>query len=217
MKREIPPSAIWRTMRSFCSKSRARVFPERASGGTANTPSSDCCIFFSFGVPLSGTLQIPFASRWLRELTSRTLQLDHETLTANEGDLNHLLRKASPIASVLLVACAATIVAQSAKPKRINQAIELLAEGQPIYYTGSHSGTTGTYEQGMKDAQTYADYISYDMEHAPFDVKGLQEYMRGLVAGGPDRSGHRTPAVIVNVPVNGMDAAGVPAKAWMFN
>jgi 4-hydroxy-2-oxoheptanedioate aldolase len=126
-------------------------------------------------------------------------------------------------ASVLLAAVSATIVAQNpaqnqaAKPKRINQAIELLAAGQPIYYTGSHSGTTGTYEQGVKDAQTFADYISYDMEHAPFDVKGLQEYMRGLVAGGPDRSGHRTPAVIVNVPVNGMDAAAVHANAWMFN
>jgi 4-hydroxy-2-oxoheptanedioate aldolase len=123
-------------------------------------------------------------------------------------------------ATVILGAVTVTIVAQTAqtaKPKRINQAIELLAEGQPIYYTGSHSGTTGTYEQGVKDAQTYADYISYDMEHAPFDVKGLQDYMRGLVAGGPSRSGHRTPAVIVNVPVNGMDAEAVHANAWMFN
>jgi hypothetical protein len=118
--------------------------------------------------------------------------------------------------TVLLASVTVAIVAQTAqtaKPKRINQAIELLAEGQPIYYTGSHSGTTGTYEQGVKDAQTYADYISYDMEHAPFDVKGLQEYMRGLVAGGPSRSGHRTPAVIVNVPVNGMDAEAVHANA----
>ena len=123
--------------------------------------------------------------------------------------------------SWVLVFVSALIVtatlAQTAKQKRINQAIELLAEGQPIYYAGSHSGTNGTYEQGVKDAQTYADYISYDMEHAPFDVKGLQEYMRGLVAGGPDRSGHRTPAVIVNVPVNGMDAEAVHANAWMFN
>jgi 4-hydroxy-2-oxoheptanedioate aldolase len=118
---------------------------------------------------------------------------------------------------VLVVASALTADAQAPKPKRINQAIELLAQGQPIYYTGSHSGTTGTYEQGVKDAQTYADYISYDMEHAPYDIKGLQEYMRGLVAGGPDRSGHRTPAVIVNVPVNGMDEAAVHANAWMFN
>jgi 4-hydroxy-2-oxoheptanedioate aldolase len=121
------------------------------------------------------------------------------------------------LASVVLPVVIVTAVAQAPAPKRINQAIELLAEGQPIYYTGSHSGTTGTYEQGVKDSQTYADYISYDMEHAPFDVKGLQDYMRGLAAGGPDRSGHRTPAVIVNVPVNGMDAAAVHANAWMFN
>ena len=106
--------------------------------------------------------------------------------------------------------------ASAPKPKHINRAIELLATGQPVYYTGSHSGTEGSYEQGVKDAQTYADYISYDMEHAPFDVKGLADYMRGLVAGGPTKSGHRTPAVIVNVPVNGTDEATVRANAWMF-
>jgi 4-hydroxy-2-oxoheptanedioate aldolase len=117
----------------------------------------------------------------------------------------------------LLMAGTAITIAQTPRPKRINQAIELLTQGQPIYYTGSHSGTSGTYEQGVKDAQTYADYISYDMEHAPYDIKGLRDYMRGLVAGGPDRSGHRTPAVIVNVPVNGMDEAAVHANAWMFN
>ena len=102
------------------------------------------------------------------------------------------------------------------KPKRINRAIELLEQGQPIYYTGSHEGTEGNFEQGVKDAQTYADYISYDMEHAPFDVKGLADYMRGLAKGGPTKSGHRTPAVIVNVPVNGTDEASVRANAWMF-
>ncbi len=106
--------------------------------------------------------------------------------------------------------------AATAKPKRLNQAIELLAEGQPIYYTGSHSGTNGTFEQGRTDSQTYADYIAYDMEDAPYDIKGLQEYMRGLVAGGPDRSGHRIPTVIVNVPVNGLDYEAVHANAWMF-
>ena len=117
----------------------------------------------------------------------------------------------------LILGGAAVSLAQTAtKPKRINRAIELLEQGQPIYYTGSHSGTEGSFEQGKKDAQTYADYISYDMEHAPFDVKGLADYMRGLVAGGPTKSGHRTPAVIVNVPVNGTDEASVRANAWMF-
>lgn len=115
----------------------------------------------------------------------------------------------------LLVAGAAT--AQSPKPKRINKAIELLEQGQPIYYTGSHDGTMGGFEQGKKDAQTWADYISYDMEHAPFDIKGLAEYMRGLAAGGPTKSGHRTPTVIVMLPVNGTDEASIRANMWMFH
>jgi 4-hydroxy-2-oxoheptanedioate aldolase len=127
----------------------------------------------------------------------------------------------SRVLTVLLCAMAAAWVAapaaESPKPKRINRAIELLEQGQPVYYTGSHSGTEGSFEQGVKDAQTWADYISYDMEHAPFDVKGLADYMKGLVKGGPTKSGHRTPAVIVNVPVNGTDEATVRANAWMFH
>ena len=127
--------------------------------------------------------------------------------------------KATPFCVVAcfgLVLGVSTTVAQAPKPRRINRAIELLDSGQPIYYTGSHEGTDGNFEQGVKDAQTYADYISYDMEHAPFDVKGLADYMRGLAKGGPTKSGHRTPAVIVNVPVNGTDEAAVRANAWMF-
>jgi len=117
---------------------------------------------------------------------------------------------------LLMLVVVTTSVAEGPSPKRINRAIELLEQGQPIYYTGSHSGTSGTYEQGVKDSQTFADYISYDMEHAPFDVKGLADYMRGLAQGGPTKSGHRTPAVIVNVPVTGIDEASVRANAWMF-
>jgi 4-hydroxy-2-oxoheptanedioate aldolase len=123
-------------------------------------------------------------------------------------------RLCAPIAFLFCAFCAAAQTPP--KPKHINRAIELLEQGQPIYYTGSHSGTEGSFEQGKKDAQIWADYISYDMEHAPFDVVGLREYMRGLVAGGPTKSGHRTPAVIVNVPVNGTDEAVVRANAWMF-
>src|SRR5437667_434992 len=109
-----------------------------------------------------------------------------------------------------------TFAAATPKASRIDRAIEILEQDQPIYYTGSHEGTEGSFEQGVKDARTWADYISYDMEHAPFDVKGLAEYMRGLAMGGPTRSGHRTPAVIVNVPVNGTDETSVRANAWLF-
>jgi len=121
------------------------------------------------------------------------------------------------VATVIGCVAVAGMQAQPAKAKRINRAIELLEQGQPIYYTGSHEGTEGNFDQGVKDAQTYADYISYDMEHAPFDVKGLSDYMRGLAKGGPTKSGHKTPAVIVNVPVNGTDEATVRANAWMFH
>jgi hypothetical protein len=29
-----------------------------------------------------------------------------------------------------------------------------MQQGQPIYYTGSHSGTEGSFEQGRQDAKT---------------------------------------------------------------
>jgi 4-hydroxy-2-oxoheptanedioate aldolase len=99
---------------------------------------------------------------------------------------------------------------------RINRAIELLAQDQAIYYTGPHSGHVLTYEQGRTDAGTWADYINVGMEHGCFDMAGLAAYMRGLVDGGPTRSGHRTPAVIVEVPVNGTDEANVRFNAWQF-
>src|ERR1700676_1886248 len=57
------------------------------------------------------------------------------------------------------------------KPKRINRAVELLADHQPIYYTGSHTGAPGgaggaeaSFEQGKNDAQRFADYISRSEE-----------------------------------------------------
>jgi 4-hydroxy-2-oxoheptanedioate aldolase len=99
---------------------------------------------------------------------------------------------------------------------RINRAIELLEQGQAIYYDGPHSGHMLTYEQGVADAGTWADYINVGMEHGAFDMTGLADYMRGLVAGGTTRSGHRTPAVIVEAPLNGTDEANVRFNAWQF-
>jgi len=97
---------------------------------------------------------------------------------------------------------------------RINRAIELLQQDQAVYYTGHHTGHTLTYEEGKKDAHTWADYINVGMEHGAFDLAGLEQYMRGLVDGGPTRSGHRTPAVIVELPVNGLDEQMVRHNAW---
>lgn len=99
---------------------------------------------------------------------------------------------------------------------RINRAIELLAQDQAIYYVGGHSGHVLTREQGRADSETWADYINIGMEHGCFDMAGLALYMQGLVEGGPTRSGHRTPTVIVEAPVNGTDAANVRFNAWQF-
>ena len=99
---------------------------------------------------------------------------------------------------------------------RVNRAIELLEQDQPIYYVGGHTGHVLTYEQGKTDAHTWADYINVGMEHGSFDMAGLADYMRGLVDGGPTTSGHRTPTVVVEAVVNGTDAATVRFNSWQF-
>ena len=99
---------------------------------------------------------------------------------------------------------------------RLNRAIELLSQGQAVYYDGPHSGHVLTFDQGREDAGTWADYINVGMEHGCFDMTGLEAYMRGMVDGGPTRSGHRTPTVIVEAPVNGTNEANVRFNAWQF-
>lgn len=101
---------------------------------------------------------------------------------------------------------------EAAPPRRINKAIELLAQGQPIYYTTAYGGG---YDEGRALAATEYDYINYEMEHGPFDMTALRDFMRGLVEGGPTASGHRTPAVIVTLPVLGLDEASMRANYWV--
>ena len=54
------------------------------------------------------------------------------------------------------------------------------------------------------------------MEHGPFDMNGLRDYMSGLVAGGPTNSGHRTPTVIVEAPVDGVTEDKIRHNSWQF-
>jgi 4-hydroxy-2-oxoheptanedioate aldolase len=112
-----------------------------------------------------------------------------------------------------LPAAALASSAQGYKPKRINKAIELLESGQPIYYTGARGGAG--YEEGKKMAQTWADYINYEMEHGQLDFSALKAFMRGLIDGGPTKSGHRTPAVIATLPVLGVSKAHMEANFWV--
>ena len=54
------------------------------------------------------------------------------------------------------------------------------------------------------------------MEHGSFDMAGLDQYIQGLIDGGPTKSGHRTPAVIVETPVEGSSEEIIRFNAWQF-
>lgn len=100
--------------------------------------------------------------------------------------------------------------------QRINRLVELLSQGQAIYYDGHHAGHVLTRDNGREEAATWADYMNIGMEHGCFDPAGLEAYMRGMADVAPARSGHRTPAVVVEAPVNGTDEANVRHNAWQF-
>jgi 4-hydroxy-2-oxoheptanedioate aldolase len=118
------------------------------------------------------------------------------------------------LACIAITVLAGAATAQEpAKPARINRAIEMLARGTPVYYTSSSGG----YEDGKQLAQTPYDYINYEMEHGAFDVAALRAFMQGLADAGPTPTGHRTPAVIVTLPVLGLDEASMRANYWVIH
>ncbi len=96
---------------------------------------------------------------------------------------------------------------------RINRAIELLESGQPVYYTAA---AEISYEAGLTEAATWADFLLLDFEHRPFDMTALRGFMRGLVDGGPTRSGHRMPAVICTLPAAGKSATEILDNQWQI-
>jgi 4-hydroxy-2-oxoheptanedioate aldolase len=118
------------------------------------------------------------------------------------------------LAAVASAAPAASPSAPYAGPKRINKVIELLQSGEPVYYGYGRGG----YEEGkaVSATQAWADLLMYDMEGAAMDFTLLREFMRGLAEAGPTKSGHRTPAVFVTLPLYGLDGATVRANHWMI-
>jgi len=116
------------------------------------------------------------------------------------------------IASSVLLTSSHYASAQTYIPTRINKAIELLENDQPIYYTQVDGGG---YEEGKAMAQTWADYITYNMEHSPFNTTDLRAFMQGLVDGGPTKSGHRTPTVVAVLPFGGINETVMMANYWM--
>jgi 4-hydroxy-2-oxoheptanedioate aldolase len=72
------------------------------------------------------------------------------------------------------------------------------------------------YDEGRKLAKDRYDLIQYQMEHGVFDPQMLRQFMKGLVDGGPTKSGHRTPTVIVTLPVLGLDEMTVKNNHWVI-
>ena len=99
---------------------------------------------------------------------------------------------------------------------RVNKAVELLEQRQPVYFEFVDAMSAGGYEGGRALAQTWADYITYDVEHSAFDATALWQFMRGLADGGPTKSGHRTPAVIVTLPMDGTSEPAIRANSWII-
>ena len=97
--------------------------------------------------------------------------------------------------------------------KRINRVIELIESKEPVYYT---SAGDLTYENGLEQASTWADFSIPEFEHGAFNVAGLISFMKGLVDSGPTKAGHRTPAIIATLPANGRTASEVRANAWQI-
>ncbi len=127
-----------------------------------------------------------------------------------------MTRKEFLATPMLAAAAAATVSAAPGgnanyKPKRLNKAIELLADDQPVFYASGRGG----YDEGKALSQTNGDYINYDMEHSPPDFTLLRAFMQGLVDGGPTKSGHRIPPVIATLPIIGISAAHMEANFWV--
>lgn len=96
---------------------------------------------------------------------------------------------------------------------RHNRAIELLEQGQPIYYT---STSDMSFENGRSMCHTWADYIRLDLEHGAFDIRGVRDFMRGLISAGPTRSGHVCPPAVAELPTDGTNSDVMLANAWMI-
>lgn len=96
---------------------------------------------------------------------------------------------------------------------KLHPSIDLFVQNRPVFVTASGALT---YENGRKQAQSWADCLMVDFEHAPFDTLGLQEFIKGLIDGGPTPTGYRMPTVVATVPANCRTRVEVESNAWQI-
>ncbi len=93
----------------------------------------------------------------------------------------------------------------AAQEMRLNRTIELLESGLPTFgiATGDHSLVNA-----RELAVTDLDFVIIDMEHAPYDVERLQQFVLGMVDVGravEKGSTQMDVTPIVRIPMNGSD------------
>ena len=96
--------------------------------------------------------------------------------------------------------------------KRINKVIELLEQVQPAYYV---STSDLSYKNGKLMGSTWADYIRLDLEHGPLSLEGVKNFMLGLVDAGKTKSGHKTPAVVAELPFDLSSREVAQSNVWI--
>lgn len=93
--------------------------------------------------------------------------------------------------------------------QRINKVIRLLEQKIPAYYTQT---AEFSYENGLAMANTWADYIRLNLEHGPYDIKGVRDFVLGIKEGNQDDP----PAIIAELPFDGSSVEVVRANHWVI-
>ena len=95
---------------------------------------------------------------------------------------------------------------------RINKIIDLIKIRQPVYYI---STSDFSYKNGKKLSKTWADFIRLDTEHS-LQLGRIADFMMGLRDSGPTKSGHKSPAVLAELPFDGINKENVQANSWII-
>ena len=89
-----------------------------------------------------------------------------------------------------------------------NSIILNLKKNKPIFYESTNNLT---YENGKKLSTSWADFIRLDLEHGPFSLNGVREFMLGLNS----ETKTKKPSVIAELPFLGDSVESVLANSWI--
>lgn len=80
---------------------------------------------------------------------------------------------------IFLLAAMVAPAPQSGGAKRVNNIVDVLASGKPVF--GVFAGDKTPDNAAVQAANEEADFIFYDMENGPFDVDGMRVFMQFMI------------------------------------